>query len=425
LEGAGGVTVAPDKIVCGFKARLYPTAEQADRLNQWAGSLRFLWNRLLEAEQAEYAISKKFLPKKELQRLAVKMKATTGTEWIANLPAHAVLDCVARLDGALWTCFKQRKKGKRWGFPKPKKKFVRESGIYCVGQATAFADRCVRVPKMGAIKMRGGKLPEGRLLAARIWRDGSRWMISGQFECARPEPLPASNVMLGIDLGVSTLVTAFDGEGFPIEQPAPRKLRKSLRRLRRAQRRLSARKKGSARRKAQRLRVNAIHRRVREQRNDILHQISHLLTAKAGVIKFETLNVKGMMRSNLAVSVADAGMSRLVTFCEYKADWRGRRIEKIDSWFPSTQACFKCGCINSDMKNLSRRVFICAECGHTEGRDRNASRNVYWYGEERRNRSGDAPTCGEIGEQGMPIGMFPVPVVEPRILARGWATGRD
>jgi hypothetical protein len=48
---------------------------------------------------------------------------------------------------------------------------------------------------------------------------------------------------------------------------------------------------------------------------------------------------------------------------------------------------------------------------------RNASRNIFWYGEERRNRSGDAPTCGEIGEQGMPIGMFPVPVVEPRILA--------
>jgi transposase len=40
-----------------------------------------------------------------------------------------------------------------------------------------------------------------------------------------------------------------------------------------------------------------------------------------------------MMRSNLALSVADAGMSRLETFTEYKADWRGRRIEKIDPWF--------------------------------------------------------------------------------------------
>jgi transposase len=50
---------------------------------------------------------------------------------------------------------------------------------------------------------------------------------------------------------------------------------------------------------------------------------------------------------------ADAAMSRLVTLCEYKAYWRGRRIEKIDSWFPSTQARSQCGCINTDMKNLN------------------------------------------------------------------------
>jgi hypothetical protein len=65
---------------------------------------------------------------------------------------------------------------------------------------------------------------------------------------------------------------------------------------------------------------------VRERSNDILHQISRLLTAKADVIKFETLNIKGVMGNpNLALSVADAAMSRLLTLCAYKADWRGRR----------------------------------------------------------------------------------------------------
>ena len=63
VEDAPRMTKALSAIVRGFKARLYLTAEQADRLNRWAGSLRFLWNRLLEAEQAEYAISKKLIPK--------------------------------------------------------------------------------------------------------------------------------------------------------------------------------------------------------------------------------------------------------------------------------------------------------------------------------------------------------------------------
>jgi transposase len=80
-------------------------------------------------------------------------------------------------------------------------------------------------------------------------------MISGQFKCARPALLLASNMTLGIDLGVSMLVTAFDG--VPLEQTAPRKLRKALRRLRRAHRRLSARQKDRRRRKAQRIRLPA------------------------------------------------------------------------------------------------------------------------------------------------------------------------
>ena len=37
---------------------------QARRLNQWAGSLRFLWNRLLDREKAEYAATGKFIWKK-------------------------------------------------------------------------------------------------------------------------------------------------------------------------------------------------------------------------------------------------------------------------------------------------------------------------------------------------------------------------
>ncbi len=48
-------------IVRGWQARLYPTPEQAARMNQWAGSLRFLWNRLLEREKAEHRATGKFI----------------------------------------------------------------------------------------------------------------------------------------------------------------------------------------------------------------------------------------------------------------------------------------------------------------------------------------------------------------------------
>jgi transposase len=105
-----------DLIVRGWQARLYPTAAQADRLNQWTGSCRFLWNRLLEREKAEYQSSRKFIWRKDLQPIAVGMKRQAGLEWLADLPAHAVLDTVARLDGALRRMVQQRKAGRECGY---------------------------------------------------------------------------------------------------------------------------------------------------------------------------------------------------------------------------------------------------------------------------------------------------------------------
>lgn len=402
-------------IVAGWSGRLYPSREQASRLNQWAGSLRFLWNRLLDREKAEYAATGKFIWRTQLQPIAIAMKRDPATAWLADLPAHAVLDTVARLDGALHRMLSERAQGRQCGFPRPKKKFVNESGIYCVGQASEIGDGEVMLPKIGRVKLRGGDVPETRkVLSARIWRDGGRWMFSAQLAVPRPEPLPQSDVVVGVDLGVSTLVTAFDGTGFE-EWAAPKHLRRAQKRLRRAQRCLSRRRKGSVRRRAQARRVAAIHRQVRNRRTDLLHKISHRLTAKAGVLKVETLNVRGMARNrHLALSVADAGMSRLVTFCRYKADWRGRAMVDLDPWFPGSQTCCVCGSRHPEMKQLSRREIVC-DCGNRMGRDRNASVNHYHYGTPRNCAEPDrpgGPTRVEIGDQGL----GPVPVAETRML---------
>lgn len=403
-------------IVRGFTARPYPTVAQAHRLNRWAGPLRFLWNRLLEREQAEHDATGRFPWKRELQPLAVGMKKASGTEWLADLPAHAVLDTVTRLDGALRKMVKDRKAGRGCGFPRPRKKLVNEAGIYCVGQATAASSRAVRVPKLGEIKLRGGKLPAGRLLSARIRRDGDRWMLSARIESERPEPMSPAGIAVGLDLGVGTLVTAFDGTGF-LEVEAPRHLRRQVKRLRRAQRALPRRRKGSHRRRAQARKVAAIHRKVRGRRKDILHRITHRPAAKADVARVESLNVRGMLRNRrLAMSVAGAGMPRFVAFLAYKADRRGRTLGKIDPWSPSSQACSCCGAINPAMRDLKRRVFVCPDGGHVEGRDRNAARNVFGCRQEGGNRAGNGATGGGIGVHD---GACPVrvPIGEPPMLA--------
>jgi hypothetical protein len=100
-----------------------------------------------------------------------------------------------------------------------------------------------------------------------------------------------------------------------------------------------------------------------------------------------------------------------------KADWRG------DGSRTSIRGSRPLGLVlNEDEsrprhEELNRRSFTCAECGHVEGRDRKAARNVYWHGEERRNH-----VCEDRGGRrraGHAFGFVPVPIVEPRIETHG------
>lgn len=56
-----------------------------------------------------------------------------------------------------------------------------------------------------------------------------------------------------------------------------------------------------------------------------------------------------------------------------------KEIVKIDKFYPSTQICSGCDFRNTSLrglKNLSKREWICPECGEVHDRDLNASRNI-------------------------------------------------
>ncbi len=94
----------------------------------------------------------------------------------------------------------------------------------------------------------------------------------------------------------------------------------------------------------------------------------------------EDLSVKGMEQNKkLAKSVSDASFAKFVFMLEYKAEWYGRKVVKIDRFYPSTQICSGCGYKNEFIKGLRGlkvREWICPECGEVYDRDLNASRNI-------------------------------------------------
>jgi putative transposase len=91
----------------------------------------------------------------------------------------------------------------------------------------------------------------------------------------------------------------------------------------------------------------------------------------------EDLNVAGMLRNHhLALSLADASFGEIRRQLQYKSDWFGGRVVRIDRFYPSSQLCSVCGVKNPGLR-LEEREWTCQNCGTHHDRDANAARNIH------------------------------------------------
>ena len=203
-----------------------------------------------------------------------------------------------------------------------------------------------------------------------ISRENNKYYISFTFYTDIESKETTDSV--GIDLGIKDFVICSDGTVYENK----RFLEKSLRKLKIQQRRLSKKKKGSKNREKQRIKVNKLYKKVKNQRNDYQHKISRELVDNFKAIFLETLNVKNMVKNKkLSKAISDVSWSSFITKLEYKIAENQGKIVKIDPFYPSSKTCSNCGCVKKELK-LSERTYHCSECGFTIDRDLNASINI-------------------------------------------------
>ncbi|GHO57660.1 hypothetical protein KSB_61350 [Ktedonobacter robiniae] len=184
------------------------------------------------------------------------------------------------------------------------------------------------------------------------------------------EHLPANEQAIGADLGLKSFVVLSTGEVVG----NPRFFHKDEKKLGKAQRCHARKKKGSKNRDKARLKVARMHARIADRRRDFLHKLSTRLIHENQVVCVESLAVKNMVKHpTLSKAISDVGWSEFVSQLEYKANWYGRNVVKIDKWYPSSKRCFDCGHL-LDSLALDVRQWDCPECGVHHDRDINAAK---------------------------------------------------
>ncbi|MEW5857228.1 MAG: RNA-guided endonuclease TnpB family protein [Cyanobacteriota bacterium] len=352
-----------------FKYRFYPTLEQETLLKRTLGCVRLVYNRALAARTEAWY--------QHQERIGYNQSSVMLTQWKRDetLSFLNEVSCVPLQQGLrhLQTAFTNFWAG-RAQYPNFKKKRNGGSAEF-TKSAFRFKDGQVFLAKCKeALPIRWSRqLPKGvepSTLTVRLEPSG-RWTVSLLVNDETVEPLPETDKAVGLDAGITSLITTSDGEKIA----NPKHWDKHYRRLRKAQKALSRKQKGSRNRDKARLKVAKIHGFIRDARQDFLHKLTTRLVRENQTLVAESLAVKNMVKNRkLARSISDAGWGELTRQLEYKSRWYGRTFVQLDRWFPGSKTCSSCG-HKVDKLPLNIRQWDCPNCGSHHDRDENAAKN--------------------------------------------------
>ena len=162
----------------------------------------------------------------------------------------------------------------------------------------------------------------------------------------------------------------------------PKFLDNSLQKLKVLSNRLSRKQKGSKNRNKARIKLAKLHEKIKNQRNDFLHKLSHKIISENQTVILEDLSVKSLIEDsykNIARNIADCSWYAFRQFLEYKADWYGKNVVLIGRFEASSKTCSNCGYVNNEL-TLKNRIWICNECKTEHDRDINAAINIKKFG---------------------------------------------
>jgi len=349
-----------------YKFQIYPNEEQEILLSKHFGCSRFVYNYFLNERKEQYQKDKKSDNYYKQAKTLTDLKKKEEFEWLKEVNSQTIQFALRSLDTAYINFFRGNAQ-----FPKFKSR--KHKNTFTIPQFGVVKGDRILIPKFkDGIKVKLDKREiKGKIGKMNITKTPTGKYYVSIFTEQTIEQFTKTGKKVGIDLGLKDFVITSDGIKFKNN----RYTKKYSRKLKKAQQHLSRKMKGSNGFEKQKLKVAKIHEKISSCRLDTLHKISYQLVRENDLIVVEDLNVKGMIKnSKLSKHISDVSWGNFVNLLNYKCDWYGKELIKVNRFYPSSKTCNCCGWINQNLK-LSEREWTC-KCGEKHDRDLNASKNI-------------------------------------------------
>ncbi len=352
-----------------YKYRLYPTDEQKQMLAQTFGCARFVYNWALRLRTDGYYERQERLSYAQTSARLTELKQQPEYIWLNEVSSVPPQQALRHLDRAFRNFFE----GKA-SYPMFKSKHGEQAAEYTTS-AFKWDGTQLTLAKMDTPLniVWSRPLPTGcKPTTVTVTKDtAGRYFVSILVE-EGIEPLSNVHKQVGLDLGLKSMVILSTGE----QVGNPKFFYRDEKKLAKAQRRLSKKKKSSKNRAKARLKVAHIHAKIADRRRDYQQKLSTRLIRESQTICVESLQVKNMVQNpKLSKAISDVGWGEFIRQLEYKANWYGRTLVKIEKFYPSSKRCHACGHV-LDSLALDVRFWMCPECKTFHDRDINAAKNV-------------------------------------------------